>query len=341
MRPRKLRRTLALIGLGGMIVAGSITHAAASDAQTAVMAGSFGAAPNYRTLDVCPCERLRYNTFPLSNRSATRAITRWADTITVQAAKPEQPRLVAFSLSAAGALDWIEQNPQQAKRVEVWLLGSLNTVGNGNRGRTRTDEQVLPDGDWSNISTVVVQYDIVADAPADRSNWLAVWNASLRVHMRGYDNLDLNNPDAVWVDPATGARTLYYRTDVLPILAWRQWFTPDERMAELDAFYRPRIEAAYSRPVDLEPKPQAQEVVSSNSKSRQPVLELQANEVESWLTSETTSRSLSDAAGAEPEQRLTSWESSPETASTSPRLRLSEPDRRESRREARTERRNR
>ncbi|UXA19496.1 PE-PPE domain-containing protein [Mycobacterium sp. SMC-4] len=236
---------------------------AESDAQTAVMAGSFGAGPNYRTLQVCPCERLRFNTLPVSSKSAQRAITRWAATPAAEvksAAVPGSGRvLFAYSLSADGALGWVWSNPEQARQVEVWLLGSLNTVGNGNKGRNRADGQVLPDGDWSNVTTVVKQYDIVADAPHDRSNWLAVANASLAVHMFGYNGLDLTAPDSVYVDPRTGARTLYFRTDVLPILRWRAWFTSPERMAELDAKYRPIIEAAYDRPVTMEPKTQVQE----------------------------------------------------------------------------------
>lgn len=55
-----------------------------------------------------------------------------------------------------------------------------------------------------------------------------------------------------------GSTTMYFAPDVLPMLKWREPFTSPERMAELDAKYRPRIEAAYDRPVEV-PAPTEEE----------------------------------------------------------------------------------
>ncbi|BBX71673.1 hypothetical protein [Mycolicibacterium psychrotolerans] len=66
--------------------------------------------------------------------------------------------------------------------------------------------------------------------------------------MYGYNGLDLNAPDAVHVDPITEVRVLYFRSDVLPMLKWLEPWVSDEKIAELDAKYRPLIEQGYSRP---------------------------------------------------------------------------------------------
>ncbi len=140
--------------------------------------------------------------------------------------------------------------------MQFVLLGSPETPGNTYPYEGYKGGHGLPQtGNYDNVYFVVREYDGIADAPYDKFNFLALLNASVSTHLAGYEDLDLDNPDAVYVDPKTGAKTLYFRSDVLPILTRIDWLASDEQMAKLDALLRPLIDAAYRRPVVIPAKP--------------------------------------------------------------------------------------
>ena len=365
MRPRNLRRRVAASAAVIVMMGVGAGYGARADAQTATLTGTFGINPRWSTVVDCPCEPVRYTPW-ISQRSIAQGVDKLSQRLSRQGAQIETVEVAGFSLGSVVAVGFIWDHPQQAKRVTFTLIGSPDTPeGRPSKGKGHKGRNGLPDGDWSNVSFVVRQFDPVSD-PLARFNWLAAINASMSVHMRGYDNLDLTAPDAVHVDERTGARTLYYRTDVLPILAWRDWFTSDERMAELDAYYRPKIEAAYERPIDFEaaesngihnssyqvhnPKPAAQEKNTWRDYAQTPrQQELRASTVPSISTSATSLVSSSPAISVDIESESTNQDSSnwatSDFAHTSGRLTLTDDSdresRRESRREARTERRTR
>lgn len=249
-----------------MLAAGplsSLTPPAAA-ATTGTMVGLFGLAPNFNSItvsdsSVCPCSNVPYSFWPGQPGIAdgVAAVDKWISTTS------GRKTLLAFSKGTHSALGWIRDNPYDfdAYTVKFVLLGSPETPGNTYPYEGHKGGHGLPEtGNYDNVTFVVRQYDGYADAPYDKFNLLALMNASVTTHLNGYNNLDLDNPDAVYVDPKTGAKTLYFRSDVLPILAPIDWLTSDEQMAKLDALLRPLIEAAYRRPVEIPAKPTASAV---------------------------------------------------------------------------------
>lgn len=221
------------------------------------MSGTFGVAPNYSRMSLCPCVELKHSVMPTQRGLAdmVKAINTWA-AAPVQAVAPAPRTLVTYSASTQAATGWIRDNVDdpETREVRVVALGSSETPGNGWTGVGHKRESGLPTGEgavYDNVEFVVVQYDPVADKATNPNFWSRI-NEKMSTHTRGYDDIDLDDPDAVWTDPVTGSTTKYYRSDTLPMLRWRERFTSEERMAELDARYRPRIEKAYDRPVDLE-----------------------------------------------------------------------------------------
>ncbi|NVN48822.1 PE-PPE domain-containing protein [Mycolicibacterium hippocampi] len=238
--------------LAGPLLAGPPTIA---EAATGTLVGLFGSAPKFSSVNnsgssVCPCRNIAYDFWPgqAGIADGVSALDHWIDTTW------GYKSVVAFSKGTHSVLGWIRENAddRDAHSVRFLLLGSPETPGNNYPYEGHKGGSGLPEtGDYDNVTFVVRQYDGVADAPWDKFNLLALLNASFSTHLSGYDELDLDNPDAVFVDPVTGASTLYFRTDVLPILAPIDWLTTDETMAQLDALLRPLIEAAYRRPVTI------------------------------------------------------------------------------------------
>ena len=241
MRPSKLRRLLACTAAGA-VLAGTGTGWVAR-ADTVSMRGVLGFQPDYQSLGLCPCRPLNHPVMPWSVPSIKAEIAQWAETATVS---PEPKIALTYSLSTVGVLDYLEE--PDAKRVEVWAFGSPETPRKGDRREVTESRET--------VRFVVALYDPVADKMA-RWNIYAAINSRMSTHLKGYDNLDLSNPSATYTAP-DGSTTLYFAPEVLPMLKWREPFTSPERMAELDAKYRPRIEAAYNRPVKV-PAPEVEE----------------------------------------------------------------------------------
>lgn len=226
-----LPRLAAIATLSALAAAGGITTARA---ETATMSGVLGFRPNYAALDLCPCTTISHPTMPWSVPTIANRIEQWADT---SAATPEPRTLATYSLSTVGAREYLERD--DAKPLQVLAFGSPDTPR-----KDRDRKITAPEG--TRLTYHVALYDPIAD-PMARWNLLAAMNSRLSTHLRGYDDLDLDNPDAIY--EKDGVTTKYYAPETLPILQWRKGFTSPERMAELDARYRPRIEAAYDRPV--------------------------------------------------------------------------------------------
>lgn len=248
MRPRKLRRRVVAGAASLMVFTGvAVGHAVApADARTAVLAGTFGVAPKPFT---CPtCEPVRYMHAPSQAgiRDGVRKLEAWMSRTTVS---PEPVTVEGFSLGSHVGLGFIRDNPDRAKGVQWRFFGAPETPGNAWKGNGHRNREGLPEGDWSNVTFHVALYDPVADVAAHPNLW-SMWNSRSATHTKGYD--ELGEPTAVYTDAVSGSVTNYYRPDVLPMLRSRDWYTSDERMAELDAKYRPLIEKAYDRPVDVE-----------------------------------------------------------------------------------------
>ena len=246
-RTRAINRTLIVAAIAALGAAGSITVARA---DTVAMSGVFGFQPDYAKLGLCPCPELKHPVMPWSVPTITRQIEQWANT--ADAINPTATkRALTYSLSTVGALDYIDQ--PDAKPIDVWAFGSPETP---RKGRDRAE--VAPQS-RENVTFVVALYDPIAD-PMSRWNIYAAINERLSTHLHGYDDLDLANPHATYTAP-DGSTTLYYAPEVLPMLKSWDWLLSDERMAELDAKYRPRVEAAYDRPVEVPvpsgPEPEA------------------------------------------------------------------------------------
>ena len=120
---------------------------------------------------------------------------------------------------------------------------------------------------------VVMQYDRLADRPT-RRGWYSALNARMSRHYDYFD-ADINDPsNLVYRDGAT--THMLIEADVLPLLKGWDWLLTDERMAELDAKYRPLIERDYDRPAYVEQGPGA-----DWGNGVEPAV-LRDNEEESW-----------------------------------------------------------
>ncbi|MCV7151621.1 Ig-like domain-containing protein [Mycolicibacterium pyrenivorans] len=236
--------------------AGLTATAAPTGAVTVTMAGTFGAHPKYETITApwggtLAGRELGFNTFPSQSgiNSAYRAQGEWLESVKGVSLGPgETPVLVTYSLSTHAVVGRLRTDPESLRGIRIIMLGAPETPGNPNDGNGYQNTEGLPTtGDLSNVTMVVVQYDPVADAAVSPNYWTRR-NARMATHTYGYNGLDLTAPDAVHVDPVTGATVLYFRSEVLPMLEWLDPWVSDEKMAELDAKYRPLIEAGYRRP---------------------------------------------------------------------------------------------
>ncbi len=251
-------------------VAVTLAPAPQADAATATIEGMFmprgHAAKQYGGALCQPsCESIRYTNVPTLSgwtvEQGADALDAWI------AALPagEQVTVNGYSLGSMVAAEYMARHAADvdARPVTFILTGAPteNAYQHSGGRDAALPAATAPVNPAYDVVVVTRQYDPVADKAA-RSSWYSTINslsAFFSVHT-DYTDVDLDDPRNVnWVDEATGVRYVYVPTDVLPMLQWRDWFTSDERMAELDAKYRPLIEADYDRPVEI-PAPAVAEV---------------------------------------------------------------------------------
>lgn len=255
---RMKKAAIAAAALPSVAVLPFIGQTTSAEAVTATMGGVLSTAPKWNTITyqgakLCPpCTEIEY---PFSGWLGQMPIASGVAALDTWVAQTSGDKVVlAYSKGTHSALGWVRENANDPveETVRFVLFGAPETPGNAFPSQGYDNANGLPaTGDFTNVTYIVRQYDKAADYPADWWNLLAVANASQTTHLQGYDKLNLSNPDAVWVDPKTGATTLYFRTDVLPILAGVDWLLPDSVMAQLDSILRPIIESAYHRPVAI------------------------------------------------------------------------------------------
>lgn len=171
-------------------------------------------------------------------------------------ATPGKVILMGFSLGAASIYDRLrdwERNPELAPDPErLTLIVTFGNPENKFGGGGRTNPVVgLPDTQPYQHLEVTMQYDNVADIPT-RWGWYSMINAAFSRHLDYAQPVDINDPENLIYQDPDGTTYMLIEADVLPMLKWRDWFTSDELMAELDAKYRPLIEADYDRPNYIE-----------------------------------------------------------------------------------------
>lgn len=157
--------------------------------------------------------------------------------------------VIGWSLGAA-SIDTTEQR-WQADPESAPAPGRVRLVTFGRPNDRDSDRQAVQPEFRIERLDVVMQYDRIADKP-DRFGLFSFINSAM-AGSRHFDYFaaDINDPsNLVYRDGQT--THMLIEADVLPMLRWRDWFTPDDRMAELDAKYRPLIEADYDRPAYVE-----------------------------------------------------------------------------------------
>lgn len=82
--------------------------------------------------------------------------------------------------------------------------------------------------------------------------WYSAINTAFSRHFDYFTPTDINDPDNLIHRDADGTTYMLIKADVLPMLKWMAAFTPAERMAELDAKYRPLVERDYDPPEYVE-----------------------------------------------------------------------------------------
>lgn len=192
------------------------------------------------------CRSINNARTPFDVKPASRQLQAAVD------ATPGPIMLMGYSLGAASIYDrmreW-ERNPGLApdrdRLVLVVTFGNPENKFGGDKGRN--SHVGVPDGEPYQHLDVTMQYDSVADRPT-RWGWYSTMNAAFARHTDYFQPSDINDPDNLIYRDPDGSTYMLIKADVLPMLKWRAWFTSDERMAELDAQYRPLIEADYDRP---------------------------------------------------------------------------------------------
>lgn len=167
-------------------------------------------------------------------------------------ATPGDIIVVGYSIGAASVYDrmrmW-EQNPASAPDPERMVL--IVTLGNPERKYGGTDRNKsyagLPDTQPYPHLDVTMQYDSVSDRPT-RTGWYSSVNLSFAQHLAYFEPVDINDPDNLIYRDADGTTYMLIKADVLPMVKWMDPWLSDEQMTELDATYRPLVEADYDRP---------------------------------------------------------------------------------------------
>lgn len=160
--------------------------------------------------------------------------------------------LMGYSLGAATIYDRLREwektpslAPDPARVVLVVTYGNPeNKFGGDDKNNSYAG---LPATQPYQHLDVTMQYDSVADVPT-RFGWYSRLNLAFGRHMAYFEDVDINDPDnLVYRDP-DGTTYMLIKAETLPMLAWMDPWVTDERMAELDAKYRPLIEKDYDRP---------------------------------------------------------------------------------------------
>ncbi|MGB2921755.1 MAG: PE-PPE domain-containing protein [Mycobacterium sp.] len=159
--------------------------------------------------------------------------------------------VMGYSLGAAGVYDGMrkwESNPDLAPAPErVVLIVTYGNPENKFGGNDRTDPGAgLPAVQPYQHLDVVAQYDTVADTPT-RFNFYSLLNIGFSRHFAYFEDMDVNDPDNLIYQEGNTTYMLI-EADTLPMLRWVEPFVSDQRMAELDARYRPLVESGYDRP---------------------------------------------------------------------------------------------
>lgn len=190
------------------------------------------------------CRSLGTGSF--SARTTSRQIQTAVDTT------PGDIILLNYSLGAAGMYDrmreW-ERNPDIAPDPDRVLL--IVTYGNPERkygGDNRNNPGAgLPAQQPYQHLDAVVQYDSVADSPT-RFGFYSAINAAFSRHFGYFDEgVDINDPNNL-VFQEGNTTYMLIPAETLPMLNWVRPFVSEERLAELDARYRPLVERDYDRP---------------------------------------------------------------------------------------------
>lgn len=166
-------------------------------------------------------------------------------------ATPGDLILVGYSVGAAGIYDrmreW-EANPAIAPDpARVVLIVTYGNPENKFGGRNRQNADTgLPAVQPYDHLDVVAQYDGVADYPT-RFGFYSVVNSAFGQHFAYFDGLDINDPDNL-VFQEGNTTYMLIPAETLPMVRWLQPFVSAQRLAELDAKYRPLVEQDYDRP---------------------------------------------------------------------------------------------
>lgn len=160
--------------------------------------------------------------------------------------------LMGYSLGAATIYDRLrewEKAPAQAPDPDrVVLVVTYGNPENKYGGDDRKNYYAgLPAAQPYRHLDVTMQYDSVADVPT-RFGWYSLMNTAFARHLAYFDDVDINDPDNLVYRDEDGSTYMLIKAETLPMLAWMDPWISDERMAELDAKYRPLIEKDYDRP---------------------------------------------------------------------------------------------
>ena len=160
--------------------------------------------------------------------------------------------LMGYSLGAATIYDRLrewEKAPAQAPDPDrVVLVVTYGNPENKYGGDDRKNYYAgLPAAQPYRHLDVTMQYDSVADVPT-RFGWYSLMNTAFARHLAYFDDVDINDPDNLVYRDEDGSTYMLIKAETLPMLAWVDPWISDERMAELDAKYRPLIEKDYDRP---------------------------------------------------------------------------------------------
>ena len=185
------------------------------------------------------------STGPLDTKTSSSQLQQAVD------ATPGDIILVGYSLGAAGTYDRLrewEKNPGQAPDPKrVVLIVTYGNPENKFGGDDRNDFGAgLPAQQPYQHLDVTMQYDSVADKPT-RFGFYSAMNAQFARHFAYFENVDINDPDNL-VYREGNTTYMLIEADTLPMLKFVQPFVSAQRMAELDAQYRPLIERDYDRP---------------------------------------------------------------------------------------------
>lgn len=248
---RTLAATLAALSMPAVVALMAVPTAVAATVLAAEgttrPSGEAQTAFNRALCEQNTCRSLGFG--PLSTTTSGRQIQTGVNTT------PGDIILVGYSLGASGVYnrlrEW-EKDPSQAPAPERVLL--IVTYGNpenkfGGNKRNSAGAGLPAKQPYQHLD-VVAQYDSVADRPA-RLGFYSAINGLTSRHFTYFDDLDVNDPgNLVYQEGST--TYMLIPADTLPMLRWVAPFVSLERLAELDAKYRPLVELDYDRPDFIE-----------------------------------------------------------------------------------------